>query len=244
MDIPQISINMDNRDSGRLFSKENADAKSNLVRAVERAKQEGEATISVLVGSETKTFTIKNETYERGKSQAGKSDQMKGGSRISIVDANGNPVRLSGRKGGKSNSFIFNEGKFTWRTRFANVFRRLGDEKNGRGASKMDILKDLANHNMRPRTSSSPSPVSNEPPGTPIDQAEIPVGSQGNDSKETVLNRLKRSGARSTHTLGTGQTPGELSGVGGAVTPEARKATEGQNEAIQAGLANLRKRPK
>jgi hypothetical protein len=64
-------------------------------------------------------------------------------SRISITTEGGKNIELTDRKGNSIQGFIFNEGKYTWRTRIANLFR---SKENQRGASKMDILTALKNY--------------------------------------------------------------------------------------------------
>jgi hypothetical protein len=198
---------MNNSGSRRLFSKDNANAKSNLVSTMERASQDGEAKISVLVGGQTKEFTIRRDPLPQMLGMPGKTSmpkKMDKPARMRIVDNTGKEVQLSGRRGGKSNSFIFNEGKFTWRTRFANVVRRQfsGGKENERGASKMDILKDLANHQVQEEQDKSPEKVG-VPTGVTALRATNNEGS-GMANKEVVnlehLNELeemqKRFGKR------------------------------------------------
>ncbi|MDR0740455.1 MAG: hypothetical protein LBF34_01965 [Puniceicoccales bacterium] len=80
-----------------------------------------------MIDGQSRAFLVQNLTFCGGKK--GFDERIGTPTRFSIVDMNGDEVKLTDRRGGRDNTFLFNEGKFNLGTQLANCFRKTENER-------------------------------------------------------------------------------------------------------------------
>jgi hypothetical protein len=203
------------------------EAAQQLKDVFQQAKICGHTTFQAMINGQSKAFSVRNLTFDGGK--RGSDERIGTPTRFSIVDMNGDEVKLTGRRGGRDNTFLFNEGKFNLGTQLANRFRKT---ENERGANIKDILKDLRNHQVRQDTTLA------TPSGTAAGQSTQQAGQSSTPTEEEKRQKII---ARIEHTGGVKHFGAPIAQKD--MTPEERENYADANEsAAQLGQQLQKKR--